>query len=106
MAYKRPNQSTKKYLPAYGAKKTDSQNIFGTGYDGDFLNIPMPNEREGLKNPWGKKKGPHGLGGIVSFLREHIGIEEIILIGLIILLLDESIEDDFLLIILIYILLF
>lgn len=106
MPYKRPYQGSKKFLPAYGPKKTDGQSIFGTGYDGDFLNIPMPNEREGFKHPWSKGKGPSGLSSVLNFLREHIRVEEIILISLIILLLDESIEDDFLLIILIYILLF
>jgi hypothetical protein len=42
-----------------------------------------------------------------SFLNmiNHIPIEEVILIGLIFLLLDETLEDDFLLIILVYILL-
>lgn len=106
MPYKRPNQGSKKFLPAYGSKKTDNQNIFGTGYDSDFINIPLPNEREGFKHPWSKGKGLSGLNGVLDFLREHIRVEEIILIGLIILLLDESIEDDFLLIILVYILLF
>jgi hypothetical protein len=106
MPYKRPNQGSKKFLPAYDSKKTGSKNIFGSDYGGDFISIPMPNEREVFKYPWGKGKGLPGLHGILNFVREHIRLEEIILIGLIILLLDESIEDDFLLIILIYILLF
>ncbi len=110
MPYKRPDQGSKKFLPAYGSKKTDSQDIFGSGYGNgygnDFISIPLPNERESYKYPWGKSNGPNGLNGVLNFLREHIRIEEIILVGLIILLLDESLEDDFLLIILVYILLF
>lgn len=106
MPYKKPSQGSEKFLPLYGSKKKGDQDIFGTGSGSDFISIPMPNEREGFKHPWSKGKGLSGLNGILDFLREHIKVEEIILIGLIILLLDESIEDDFLLIILIYILLF
>lgn len=106
MPYKRPEQGSKKFLPAYGSKKNNSQDIFGSGYGNDFMSIPMPNERESYKYPWGKGKGSNSLNGVLNFLREHIRIEEIILVGLIILLLDESLEDDFLLIILVYILLF
>ncbi len=72
----------------------------------DFFGIPLPNEKEALPgHAAGKKKAP-ALAGILDFVRGHIRIEELILIGLIILMLDESIEDDLLLIILIYILLF
>jgi hypothetical protein len=89
MPYRRPTYSTKKYLPSYSGG-----------------NIPMPNEKEGLSGIFGGKLKIPGLPIVTDFLKEHIKLEELILIGLIILLLDESIEDDFLLIILIYILLF
>lgn len=88
MTYKKPQQSTKKFLPP------------------DFINIPMPNEKEASYGYHGGRKKQHGLSSVIGFLRERIKLEELILIGLIIILLDESIEDDLLLIILAYILLF
>ena len=66
----------------------------------------MPNEKEASYGYFGGKKNPHGIQSIFEFIKKRISIEELILIGLIILLLDESMEDDFLLLILIYILLF
>ena len=104
MPYKRANQGSKKFLPANGYKKPDIQGAFDSGYGGDFISIPLPNEREGPRFPWGN--GFPSLNRIVNFLREHITLEEIILVGLIILVLSESVEDELLLIILIYILLF
>jgi hypothetical protein len=72
----------------------------------DFFGIPLPNEREPMPgNPVEKRSMP-SLSGIINYLRRHVKIEDIILIGLIILMLDEAIEDDLLLIFLIYILLF
>ena len=82
------------------------QNTYDSGQNGDYINIPMPNESESARPIWSQGKGHSGLSGIAGFIREHIRLEELILIGLIILLLGETIEDDFLLIILIYILLF
>jgi len=73
---------------------------------GDFSDIPLPNERESRFEQPATSKFTGRLYNIVNYIRRHIKIEDIILIGLIILLLDESIEDDLLLIILIYILLF
>jgi hypothetical protein len=40
---------------------------------------------------------------ILDFLKERIGIEEIVLLGLIFLLLDEALDDELLLILLVYI---
>jgi hypothetical protein len=45
-------------------------------------------------------------GSFFDILKGKITVEEIVLIGLIILLLDEGIEDELLLILLVYILLF
>ena len=72
----------------------------------DFFGIPLPNEPEGVPAHGPVKRKAPVPARIAAFIREHIKIEEIILIGLIILMLDESMEDDLLLIILIYILLF
>lgn len=106
MPYKRANQGAKKFLPSYGYKKPDNHGAQDAGYGGDFISIPLPNEEEGPRFPWSSGTGLPSLNRIIGFLREHITLEEIILIGLIILLLSESLEDELLLIILIYILLF
>lgn len=74
--------------------------------DSDFFGIPLPNEKEVKTFEAAKSKSNFSLPRIVNFIRRHITIEEIILIGLIVLLLDEAFDDDLLLIILIYILLF
>jgi hypothetical protein len=66
----------------------------------------MPNEIEASQG------APRSLGisevfsSVVNFIREHVTIEEVILIGLIILLLDEPAEQEILIILLVYILLF
>ncbi|HHV60862.1 MAG TPA: hypothetical protein GXX49_11355 [Clostridiaceae bacterium] len=68
-------------------------------------NFPLPNEAEveavDTKEPVSK---PVRSSSLLSFLTHKIGMEEIILIGLIFLLLEESIKDDILLLILIYLL--
>jgi hypothetical protein len=105
MTYKKPAQDPKRiFSPFYSPVPSYSMN--SSFQRKDFLGIPLPNEAESgpgyLNDRW--KASP--LYGVVDYIRTHVKIEEIILIGLIILLLDESIEDDLLLIILIYILLF
>lgn len=67
-------------------------------------NIPMPNESDASTNESGEKQANRGLS-VIRFLKSHIKLEEIILLGLIFFLLDEGLNDDFLLLILIYILL-
>jgi hypothetical protein len=81
---------------------------YSTGAFGqnDFYGIPLPNEKEDLVEYRAPKKGIPIISNVINYIRRNIKIEEIILIGLIILLLDESIEDDLLLVILLYILLF
>ena len=78
--------------------------------DSNAIRIPYPNE---LETPVGKPRKSHGVkagipdfSSIVNYLKNNITIEEIILVGLIILLLGEEIKDEFLIIMLIYILLF
>lgn len=111
MPYKRPAQNSKKYIspfygPNYSPNPSYSMNAADSGRQKDFLGIPLPNERESLPESPAEKRTVPTLAGFVNYLRRHIKIEDIILIGLIILMLDEAIEDDLLLIILIYILLF
>lgn len=103
MRYRRPFQSAKKYPPPFNSEI--APNTYNFGYAKDPVSIPMPNEKEYFPGILGGLRIP-GLPAVIDFFRGHIRLEELILIGLIILLLDESIEDDFLLILLIYILLF
>ncbi len=107
MPYKRPLHNSKKYAsPFYSPNPSYSMNTAGFLQQKDFFGIPLPNEREVSPGYAGEKRLLPSVAGIIQFIRRHVKIEEIILIGLIILMLDESIEDDLLLIILIYILLF
>jgi hypothetical protein len=107
MPYKKPVHNSKKYFsPFYSPKPSYSMNTSGPLPHKDFFGIPLPNEKETYHGHIGENKKVPSLGRVLEFIRGHIKIEELILIGLIILMLDESIEDDLLLIILIYILLF
>ncbi len=107
MPYKRPIHNTKKYIsPFYSPNPSYSMNVSESLPQADFIGIPLPNEQEAYPGYHDEKRIFPALGGVVDYIRKHVKIEEIILIGLIILLLDESIEDQLLLIILIYILLF
>lgn len=107
MPYKRPIHNSKKYMsPFYSPNPPYSMNTSGSLRQKDFFGIPLPNERESYPGYVEEKRATPSLSGIFNYIRQHVKIEEIILIGLIILMLDESIEDDLLLIILIYILLF
>lgn len=95
----------------------------------ETMRIPLPNEVEKpvYKDNYSTDKGypERGFPGfpdgypdkgfpgffdkgfsIFDFFKKNIGIEEIILIGLIILLLKERMDDQLLLIMLVYILLF
>ncbi|MCX8129044.1 MAG: hypothetical protein N3I35_02965 [Clostridia bacterium] len=69
--------------------------------------IPLPNEIE-TPPEFSSYAGSMRNSSIINFFKTRIHFEEIILIGLIIILLDEGItgiEDEFLLIILVYLLL-
>ena len=113
MSYKRPVHSYKKYAsPFYSPNPPYSMNSSSTEPDAEFAGIPLPNEKEtsaketSAQNHNTPPRFAPFLSGMVNYIRHHVKIEDIILIGLIILILDESIDDDLLLIILIYILLF
>lgn len=102
MPYSNARNTGRKYLPP----------------ENNYITIPFPNEVEASAVQ--ARKASHGIRGgmtkglpfgipnissVVDFLRNRISIEEIILIGLIILLIGEEIKDEFLIIMLIYILL-
>lgn len=86
--------------------------------------IPLPNEVEGghmhedEQTRWGKEKSPNESKAFERLTRylyskfpflektiKHIHTDDIILIGMIILLLDENADDNYLIIILAYLLL-
>jgi len=79
------------------------------------IEIPLPNQEENVthgewKTPGRKIKyrGAYPFQykpSFIDFIREHVHLEELLLIGLIILFLKEGIEDELLTILLIYILL-
>lgn len=67
--------------------------------------IPPPNNIENTSGSLNRKqtKTPFSL---FNFFKDKITIEEIILIGVIFILLEEGVEDEFLLLMLVYILIF
>ncbi len=110
MPYKRPLPNSKRFIsPIYSPDPSYSLNSNGAAVNNveDFFGIPLPNEKEASFD-WApeKRKTSNPLSSIIKYLQKNIKIEELILVGLIILLLDESFEDDLLLIVLVYILLF
>ncbi|NLD49664.1 MAG: hypothetical protein GX660_21155 [Clostridiaceae bacterium] len=69
----------------------------------DVLSIPLPNEKEKQEardKTQSKVQRPFFLSSII----QNIGADEIIILALLFLLLEEKIEDEFLLIVLIYLL--
>ncbi len=109
MPYKRPVQNSKKYLspfyvpnPFYPISKAGSSHH----KENDFFGIPLPNEKEAGPEFTGDRKKLSPLYDVIRYIQKHVKIEELILVGLIVLMFDEAIEDDLLLIILFYILLF
>lgn len=75
------------------------------GHNEMTINIPLPNELEEKPEHPSSIHNRHK-SSFLEYLKKRITLEEVILLGLIFLLLDDAIEDEFLLIMLIYILLF
>jgi hypothetical protein len=67
--------------------------------------IPLPNKAEDADNSSYSPRKAHNILSIIDFLKDNIHMEEIILLALIFILIQEKVEDEFLLIFLIYILL-
>jgi hypothetical protein len=67
--------------------------------------IPLPNNIENSPGSLNRKQ-TNPVSSILSIFKDKITLEEIILIGVIIILLLEGIEDEFLLLMLAYILIF
>ena len=70
----------------------------------EFREIPMPNESEDSAEP-GQRFPKAGKPSFLDFIKSRMHFEELLLLALIFLLFEEGIDDDFLFILLIYILL-
>lgn len=67
----------------------------------EAASIPLPNileEEAPRESPMQSRKKP-----ILDFFKDHIQLEDIILIGLVLLLINEGIEDEMLIILIVYI---
>ncbi len=109
MVYRRPPQPYRKFayqgMDYYPKVKEDSSfEPVHIEAIKEVKDIPLPTEVE-EPAPHRRMVPRSGIGRFLDELRKRIGIEEIILIGLIILLIQERIEDELLLIILLYLLL-
>jgi hypothetical protein len=67
--------------------------------------IPPPNNIENTSDSLTRKQTKTPFS-VINFFKDKITIEEIILIGVIFILLEEGVEDEFLLLMLVYILIF
>jgi len=87
-----------------GTVEGESRQGTGTYETGNSEGIPLPNEMEDSPEDTDNMPSTHR-SSVFDFFKNRIRLEEIILLGLIFVLLDEGIDDDFLLIMLVYILL-
>lgn len=103
MLYRRP---TARYRRSpYPPKQAPTANTIDSDILREIEKIPLPNEAEKKDRFVTASDESRGLPALNVFGRNFF-IDDLILIGLIFLLLQEKIEDEFLLIILAYILLF
>jgi hypothetical protein len=66
--------------------------------------IPLPTEEEQIPLPGGELAGERKKRSFLDLLPFRIGIEELIILGLIFVLFKEGIDDDILILLLFYIL--
>lgn len=71
----------------------------------EIASIPLPNEVELPSGRPAYEKRDFRMPDIFGYLKKRIKLEDIILIGLIFLLIEEGIEDELLLLILVFLLL-
>jgi hypothetical protein len=90
MPYRKPRYASRKHLPP----------------DRNFIRIPLPNEIEGSFLHKRIPRDGLNLASVVEFIQSRITIEEIVLIVVLIILLGEEIKDEFLILMLLYILIF
>lgn len=103
MFYRRPPARQRRNL--YPARQIPVADIADSDVIRDIPDIPLPNEAEKSVLPNQDASDTRGFPSI-SLLGKNLFLDDIILFGLIFLLLQERIEDEFLLILLVYILLF
>lgn len=122
MLYRRQPQISRKYIhntePEYTPElnynqemnpetgRTAAEALIKAGGVNPAAEIPLPNEIEASEVSLHNSRNRTGKTSFLSNLKDRIHLEEIILLGLIFLLLDEKVEDDFLLLLLVYILIF
>ncbi len=108
MAYKGiPLGRKRRYLHSgtYASNEVENPGNSGLVIPKTIERIPLPNEIEAFPENSNEQRSS-GLLSIFNTLKKRIGIEEIILLGLIFILLEEGIDDEFLLILLVYVFLF
>jgi len=101
---KRPPTNIRFTYPGAAQNSTYAPEYHEESLSQELKDIPLPNLNsespcQSSNRKWNKSTSP------LQILHNSIGIEEIILLGTIFLLIEESIEDEILLIILIYLLL-
>jgi len=99
--YRRPASRYRR--PPNGQKKEDESETLQLVVQAE--DIPMPNEADIPPLPFGDVPRDSGLG-LFRILGNDFFLDDLILIGLIIILIQEKVEDELLLIIIGYILLF
>lgn len=105
MLYRRNPYANRKYVHAEEPAAVTEQGKIQSYPDQSVKleSIPMPDEAdENTDITPGMRKS--GRLSIIDFLKNRIRLEEIIIFGLIFILLQEEVEDELLLILLIYIL--
>lgn len=109
MVYRRPPQLYRRFAYQgidYNPKTKEDNSFEPAGIETlkEVRDIPLPTEVE--EPAVQSRTVPRSrIGHFLDTIRKRIGIEEIIIIGLIFLLIEERIEDELLLIILLYLLL-
>lgn len=104
MPYRRYPQTNRRYPYQKEDEAKESPNALFSAQDVDISgainDIPLPTDIEVPFPASRKNERP----SFLDFIRDKIHIEEIILLGLILLLLVEGIGDDILIILLVYLL--
>jgi len=100
MIYRRQPSKNKRPLPSNADQEAELKK---SGDIKPVLNIPLPNQAEDTEAALTDDRGHSS--SFINIFNHKIFLDEIILFGLIFVLFTEGIEDEFLLIILLYILL-
>ena len=108
MLYKKYPYERRKYPNQVAAQRTSASDVSGSNISinthTETVEIPPPNKLESSSDAdrfMHSSRSP----SIIDFFKDRVKVDELILLGLIVLFLQENVEDDFLMIILVYILL-